>query len=568
MNDGPTRRLIRFVAAIILLASGAFLALPAQFAGAAVQSVTNCSDSGPGSLRQAIANAASGDTVSFALSPSCSQISLMSSIRIPTNLSIVGPGVNALTVINGSDDSIRNAFVVPDGVAVAISGMTIEEMYSPTGGGISNAGALNVSNTDFVDDNGDGGAIYSTGSLNVSDSTFTGDGSATATSTGGAIYAPSGSVTVSYSTFTNDLSGDDGAAIAVGGYDVENSSPAQITGSTFSNNAADLFGGAIASDASDLQITNDQFTANWAEAGGGGVSEIGGLPPTVSDSTFTDNSSEQGGGTYGAAVVDSNFTGNFGNEGGGTYDSSVTGSSLTDNSANNQNGGGGGSYGGLILDTTYNGNSGGYAGGAVDRSNVSDSTLSDNNATYGGAAFDSTISDSTLTGNSASYGGGVDEGLVESSTIFRNSASEGGGGAAGVNPFGSGTYTLTLSLDTIADNTAPSDGGGGVFNQSETVWMEATIVSNSGEGLDCVSESPIAFNDYGYNLDDDGSCGLNALTDLSGVNPLLNSSGLQDNGGPTETVALDPDSPAIGAVSNPSLCSQTDRARGGSTYSV
>jgi hypothetical protein len=49
---------------------------PAQVAAAATGVVTNCNDSGPGSLRQVVADAASGDTVTFAFSPACSLITL------------------------------------------------------------------------------------------------------------------------------------------------------------------------------------------------------------------------------------------------------------------------------------------------------------------------------------------------------------------------------------------------------------------------------------------------------------------------------------------------------------
>ncbi|PYL35769.1 MAG: hypothetical protein DMF38_03945 [Verrucomicrobia bacterium] len=65
--------------------------------GAATITVTNTNDSGPGSLRQAILNASSGDTINFA--PSVTTVTLTSGeLVIDKNLTITGPGANRLTV--------------------------------------------------------------------------------------------------------------------------------------------------------------------------------------------------------------------------------------------------------------------------------------------------------------------------------------------------------------------------------------------------------------------------------------------------------------------------------------
>ena len=62
-------------------------------------------------------------------------------------------------------------------------------------------------------------------------------------------------------------------------------------------------------------------------------------------------------------------------------------------------------------------------------------------------------------------------------------------------------------------------------------------VANSGSGLDCAHpETEGVFTDLGYNLDDDGSCKLSG-TSLSDTAAGLDPTGLQYNGGPTETIA-------------------------------
>jgi hypothetical protein len=57
--------------------------------------------------------------------------------------------------------------------------------------------------------------------------------------------------------------------------------------------------------------------------------------------------------------------------------------------------------------------------------------------------------------------------------------------------------------------------------------------------------------DAGYNISDDSTCGFaktGSANNGDGVNPLLSSAGLADNGGPTQTIALQSGSPAIDAI--------------------
>ena len=107
-------------------------------AGQAVAiSVTNTNDNGAGSLRQAIADASSGDTITFSL-PANSVITLTSgSLSIDKNLTINGPGANQLTITRRDIDAIFFSIFSIAGGNVALSGVTITNgsSHGPGNGG-------------------------------------------------------------------------------------------------------------------------------------------------------------------------------------------------------------------------------------------------------------------------------------------------------------------------------------------------------------------------------------------------------------------------------------------------
>jgi hypothetical protein len=76
-----------------------------------------------------------------------------------------------------------------------------------------------------------------------------------------------------------------------------------------------------------------------------------------------------------------------------------------------------------------------------------------------------------------------------------------------------------------------------------------TIVANSPSGGNCRSLNNAPITDGGYNIDDGTTCGFSAANNSKpSTNPLLDPDGLQRNGGPTKTIALLEDSPAIDAI--------------------
>ena len=89
---------------------------------AATQTVINTNDSGAGSLRQAIANASSGDTITFTL-PNPSTITLTSGyLEINKDLTITGPGQAQLAIDGNKQFTV---FFVDYPSQVSMSGLTI-----------------------------------------------------------------------------------------------------------------------------------------------------------------------------------------------------------------------------------------------------------------------------------------------------------------------------------------------------------------------------------------------------------------------------------------------------------
>ena len=229
-----------------------------------------------------------------------------------------------------------------------------------------------------------------------------------------------------------------------------------------------------------------------------------------------------------------------------------------------------------VSNSTISGNSAYIGGGGIyntESSTVLNSTISGNSAQYGygggiasgklgiSASVTSTVMDSTISGNSAENGGGIfngDTSTVQNSTISGNSATRIGGG---IDNNYAGTVTLLFS--TVTQNQAPNGGGvyqGNVppgFSSSSPASVSArnTIIASNLKNENGVNPdvSGDDFTSNGYNLigDSTGSTGFNEATgDIVGtsdnpIDPRL--APLDFNGGSTQTFALLPDSPAIGA---------------------
>jgi filamentous hemagglutinin family protein len=180
------------------------------------------------------------------------------------------------------------------------------------------------------------------------------------------------------------------------------------------------------------------------------------------------------------------------------------------------------------------GKNAGNAGGGIlnlGTLTVNNSTLSGNNAANGGGILNSstgtlTVNNSTLSGNNATTsGGGIynDKGTltVNNSTLSGNNATTSGGGIS------NDTGTLTVKSSIVSGNTAPT---GREINSSG-----GTVVSNG-------------YNLFGYS-GNNGVSGIppvaTDITPSAALSEIL--APLGNYGGPTQTHALLPGSPAIDA---------------------
>ena len=272
-----------------------------------------------------------------------------------------------------------------------------------------------------------------------------------------------------------------------------------ITNCTLSGNTGD-YGGAIFNDGyqdpsfpahtATLTVTKSVFSGNVGTQYGGAIwNESGRITMDVSYCTFSQNSASAR--SAGAIQFDGSS---------GTATGSITNSTFTKNSAAN--------YGGAV-------NVDGASGSA--------------NLTFYSCTFDQ---------NTANWGGGVAmDGSSGSALVLMNNC----------------TFNRNLSI-TLGDAVYLSQTGAG----STSLLIGNTILASADPdfniSIDNFSGGTASVSSQGDNLSDDAAGGdattgpggyLNQSGDLRNTAPLLDPAGLQNNGGPTFTIALQANSPAV-----------------------
>jgi len=279
---------------------------------AATWPVANCNDDGPGSLRAAVAGAASGDTIDLT-ALNCSTITLTTgAIAVEMDdLTLQGPGRNLLAIDGNQFDRV---LVHPYGGTLQVRSLTLRN------------GRITAENFDVTG----GGCVASAGYLLIEDSAVSGCSSAAIGSYGGGIYAYSLALqnSILASNQALGIHVDAGTAAFGGGafvyqmllqdstvsgnraehdiapwrtsYDIGGGivtvRGGLVSRSTIDSNFADGRGGGIATFTS-MAASNSTFSGNVAAAGAGGALFIR-RPSTfdIGNSTISANSATDGGG--------------------------------------------------------------------------------------------------------------------------------------------------------------------------------------------------------------------------------------------------------------------------------
>lgn len=267
------------------------------------------------------------------------------------------------------------------------------------------------------------------------------------------------------------------------------------------------------------------------------------------------------------------------NVGGGIYNAgtlTLNNVAITDNTANGLNDWGGGIYNAgpltmtnCVIANNKTGTHNAYGGGIYNQSTltITNSTISGNH-TYGGSSspgqggglfligYASTIRNSTISGNSAAVGGGIYHSgyplALINDTISGNSSDGNGGGLHNANGT-AGLYNVTVTQNLANADESGFNAGGGVSNASGTLTLLNSIVAGNEliiptaplPTLD-VDECAGTITSQGHNnLEFVNTNNCTVIGPYSSDNPLLGT--LQFNGGPTQTHAIFPGSPAMDA---------------------
>jgi fibronectin-binding autotransporter adhesin len=279
--------------------------------------VSSTADAGPGSLRQAIAdaNATPGaDVVTFASSLRNQTITLASPINIADSLTLHGPGANRLTISGGGTTNLLTsapAMTIEDFYAdvppidITIEGLTLADgrltgfdfpnfgsgaalftyranvtvrdtVWRNNQAGVGSGGAISVLPGQVVDENFNFVKLIPV-TFAASDSTFRANRAASA----GAVRVQAATATIHNSQFIGNAAGSPFAGSAVGG--------------------------AIASTGGDLEVSGSRFEANSATATslawGGAISVSTGGSVTLADSTFVGNHVEAPGSFFASGIA-------------------------------------------------------------------------------------------------------------------------------------------------------------------------------------------------------------------------------------------------------------------------
>lgn len=506
--------------------------------------------------------------------------------------------------------------IVSDCEFIGNAAVTYDEDGGYGGGMFNTGGEPRVSNCVFTDNTAaySGGGIFNANAdPSVTDCVFTDN---TAIYSGGGMFSENSNLIIADSQFESNMAHAGAPEGSGGGGGMYNSDgSAEIIRCRFIRNSvisdgSDVVGGGMYNLSGNLTLTGCEFTENTVisengSALGGGIFNSNGVTPLISDTSFTRNTAENGGGMFDLSssltltncqFIENSVQKDEDNEesgtGGGIFISSGS-PEITDClfSKNTSESHGGGMFNidtsPVITGCTFSENSAeAYGGGMANnnsRPSVTDCTFDNNRVSgehaHGGGMSNGTNSSPTVTnctfdtnkalGTVGAGGGGMANTDDESNPTvtnctFSHNAAEGcfnsnGGGIAG-------SFAAIINC-TLTGNTAGRAGGGIATTDTEGIIKNTIIAGNTGG--DAPDMSPAAINSGGHNLignvgnqdfhtntegdqygDPNNTTMPNpgAVEQATAIDPKLGD--LADNGGPTKTHALLPGSPATDAGDN------------------
>jgi Bacterial Ig-like domain (group 3)/Putative Ig domain len=503
----------------------------------AVFMVTSAADSGAGSLRQAIIDAAGNgvaDTIGFNASLASSTLSLTS------NDAITAFGPTAL-VINADNITI-------DGSAapkMQISGVNAHRVFALTNTATLTLKSIWIANGRALGGNG-GGVAAATAA----------NGGGGGAGIGGAIYNFGGTLNLVQSTLSgNTAQGGNGGS-----------------GGPFINFYSGGGGGSVGGNGGNVVVTTSATAAGGAGVGGNGGDSVvggglGGPNQAGAQAAGGANGTLGGGGGGGTSFANPGGNGlaastisGFGGGGGGASGNVAgaggfgAGGGASASNAGGSNGGAGGFGGGGGGANLGTAGVGGFFGGSGGKG-TGTGTGGGGGGGLGGAIFNNggtvNIINSTLTGNVA-VGGSAGTNSVSGSPATAGSAA----GGAVFNRNG----TLTILNSTISQNTG-NNGGRGVYNLGDAGTATATINNTIIGQADNINTD---FGGFAINAGVNTTSGVGNLirsafgfagTVVSSADPQLG--GLNFNGGPTPTMLPAAGSPVINLGNNAAAAALT-----------
>ena len=504
--------------------------------------------------------------------------------------------------LSGSELEITDSLTI-DGSSLSES-LTIDAnnqsrviLFSGTSGDLSLAD-LRITGGNSGISSGGGIRFVSSGSLTLSNSTVSENRTTGPQAAGGGIVSifNSGDITLVDTIVSNNISG-----FAGGGIDsANNGNVTMINSSITGNDANNSAGGGIAGGGGRISLTNSSISGNMSFLSGGIYTKGGDVDLLHSDVTGN-TTTHQGGGISTASgnvtLTTSFVTGNStGSDGGGirtiSGDVRLKNSSVSENTSGNHGGGIHTDTGSVtVMKSNVFANTSTNVGGGIGSTSGEVSLIASNisgndttgNGGYGGGIYardgDVTLSSSTVNGNTTvgefAVGGGIAAvfgmvSLTNTTVSYNSSASDGGGIWTSSSP-------VTISHSTISKNTADSDGGGvWVRNTIDNppLTMENSIVAGNTAGEAVPDILPDIQGTLTINYSIIGiAVGLQTITGNLGnligtaaspINPEL--APLDNNGGPTQTHALMPSSPAIN-TGEPNIASAPEYDQRGFSFS-